>query len=103
MAVDYIAVTRTNRPQLGNQVISAANRLKELAELIDGLSAIAGHQWDVGDYTTLEAQFGLSAGQGANFLTLLTYMQEIFNTNTDVTGANRLARLREFVGRLAGQ
>lgn len=102
MANDYIVVTRTNRPNLGTQIITAANRLKELRELVDGLADVAGHMHDGVTYTTFEQQFGLS-GNGANVITLLGLIHTIFNTNGEVTGANRLAQLDEFVGRLAGQ
>ncbi len=103
MANDYIIVTRTNRPQLGNQAIRAANLLKELRELIDGLNDAGQHMNDGSTYTTLEAQFGLSAGAGANFLSLVDTINTLLNKNTDVTGANRLSQLDEFQSRLAGQ
>lgn len=102
MANDYIIVTRTNRPQLGSQLIAAANRLKELRELVKGLADVAGHQHDGATYTTFEQQFGLS-GNGANVITLLGLIDIILNGSGDVTGANRLSQLNEFVGRLAGQ
>jgi hypothetical protein len=53
------------------------------------------------DYTVFEAQFGVTGG--ANVLSLMGLIQTIFNSNTDVTGANRLSQLDEFVSRLAGQ
>ena len=84
-------------------MISAANRLKELRELVDGLNDVGQHQFNGADYTVFEAQFGLVAGQGANVLTLLGLINTILNTNTDVTGANRVAQLDEFIARLAGQ
>lgn len=103
MANDYIIITRTNRPQLGSQIIAAANRLKELRELVRGLADVAGHMHDGATYTTLEAQFGIPAGSGANFVTLLGLLDNILNTNTTVAGTDRLSQLNEFVGRLAGQ
>ena len=103
MAADYLVITKTNRPALGSQLISAANRLKELRELIDGLNDIGSHQFTGGDYTMFEAQFGIAAGQGANALTLLGLINTIFNTTTDVTGANRISQFDEFISRLAGQ
>jgi hypothetical protein len=102
MANDFIVITRTNRPQLGNQLIRAANLTKELRELIDGLNDVAGHMHDGVTYTTFEQQFGLS-GNGANVITLMGLIQTILNSNADVTGANRLSQLDEFVSRLAGQ
>ena len=106
MAADYIVVTKTNRPQLGTQLIRAANLMRELRDLIDALNDTGGHMWVSGtpdDYSVFEAQFGLTAGTGSNTLSLLGLINTILNTNTDVTGANRLAQLDEFVARLAGQ
>lgn len=103
MAADYIVISKTSRPQLGNQLIAAANRLKELRELVDGLNDIGQHQFDGADYAVFEAQFGISAGQGANVLSLLGLINTILNANGEVTGAARLSQLNEFVGRLAGQ
>ena len=84
-------------------MIAAANRLKELRELVDGLNDAGAHMWTGADFTVLEAQFGLTAATGANFLSLLGLINTILNTNTDVTGANRLSQLDEFQSRLAGQ
>lgn len=103
MAADYLAITKTNRPQLGNQLIAAANRLRELRDLVDALNDAGQHMFNGGDYTMFETQFGVASGQGANALTLLGLMHNILNTNTEVTGANRLSQLDEFVARLAGQ
>jgi len=88
---------------LGSQAIAAANKLKELRELVDGLNDAGAHMWTGSDYTVLEAQFGLAAGTGANFLSLLGLLNTILNANTDVTGANRLSQLDEYQSRLAGQ
>jgi hypothetical protein len=101
MAADYIAVTKTNRPNLGAQLIRAANTLRELRDLIDALNDAGGHMFAGADYTVFEAQFGVTGG--ANVLALIGLVNTILNTNTDVTGANRLSQLDEFVARLAGQ
>lgn len=103
MAADYIAITKTSRPQLGNQLIRAANLTRELRDLIDALNDIGQHQFDGGDFTVFETQFGIPAGQGGNTLTLLGLINTIFNGNGEVTGAQRLAQLDEFVARLSGQ
>jgi len=103
MAADYIVVTKTSRPQLGNQLIRAANITKELRELIDGLNDAGQHMFDGADYSLFEQQFGLSPGDGANVLTLLGLINTTFNTNGEVTGASRLSQLDEFQSRLAGQ
>ncbi len=101
MAADYITVTKVNRPQLGNQLIAAANRLRELRDLVDALNDAGAHMFDGGDYAVFESQFGVTGG--SNVLSLIGLLNNILNTNTDVTGANRLAQLDEFVSRLAGQ
>ena len=103
MAADYIAVSKTNRPQLGANLIRAANLTRELRDLVDALNDIGQHQFAGSDYTVFETQFGLATGTGQNTLTLLGLVNTIFNTSTDVTGANRLAQLDEFAARLAGQ
>lgn len=103
MAADYIVITRTNRPQLGSQLIRAANLTRELRDLIDAINDIGQHQFDGADFSLFEQQFGIPAGQGANTLTLLGLVNTVFNTNGEVAGAARLAQLDEFVSRLAGQ
>lgn len=101
MAADFIVVTKTNRPMQGTQLIRAANLLRELRDLIDALNDAGNHMFNGADYTVFEAQFGVTGG--ANVLSLMGLMQNIFNTSTEVTGANRLSQLDEFVSRLAGQ
>lgn len=103
MAADFITITRTSRPALGSQLISAANKLRELRDLVDALNDAGQHMFDGADYAVFEAQFGVPVGQGANTLTLLGLIDTILNTSGDVVGANRLGQLDEFVGRLAGQ
>lgn len=103
MPNDYVAITRVNRPNPGNQIVRLANLIREVRDLSDALNDMAGRMHDGVTYTTLEANFGLSAGAGANFVTLLQQTNDILNTNVEVTGANRLSRLDEVVSRLAGQ
>jgi hypothetical protein len=103
MANDYLKITQTNRPQPGNQAISLANQLRDVRDKADALNDMAGRMHDGVTFTTVEANFGLPAGTGGNFVTLLQQLQDILNGTTEVTGANRLARLDEFVSRLAGQ
>lgn len=103
MAADYIVISRTSRPQLGNQLISLANHLRDVRDLCDALNDIGQHQFNASDYSLFETQFGLQAGQGANVLTLLGLVNTILNTSGTVTGADRLNQLDEFVSRLAGQ
>lgn len=88
---------------MGNQLIAAANRLKELRELVDGLNDAGQHQFNGADFTLFEQQFGVATGQGANVLTLIGLINTILNSNGDVAGASRLSQLEEFQARLAGQ
>jgi len=104
MANDYMPITKNGRSSLGTAAIAAANQFKDLCDRIAGLTEIASHQWDTGDYTVLEAQFSMqNAGQGDDLLGLLTQMNDILNTSTEVTGANRLLQIKQFIGRIAGQ
>lgn len=104
MAADFISIPKQSRPNLGTQLISAANKCKELRELIDGLSDAKDHMNDGSSYVVMETQFGIATGSGANAATLIGLMQDIFNSNsTEVTAANRFARMEEFQARLAGQ
>ena len=104
MAADYIPIVKTpSRPQLGSQTVSVANKLIELRQLVLALNMISGHCVNASDFSILETQFGLPAGTGANFATLLGNLNTLFNTNTDVVGATRLAQLDEFQSRIAGQ
>ena len=101
MAADYIAVNRAK--QMGNNLVRAAELLRELRDLVDKVQDSGNHCFNGADYSVFETQAGLSTGTGANTLTLLGLVNTILNTNTDVTGANRLAQLDEFVARLANQ
>lgn len=104
MAMDFDIITKANRNQMGSAVIRLANMMREACDLCDALNDAAGHMWTGSTYTTLIAQFSLDASvDPANFLTLLGNLNEILNTNTDVTGANRAARIQEFIARIAGQ
>lgn len=101
MAADYISVNKAKMS--GALLVQAADKMRELRELVDKLNDIVGHSFNGADYTVMEANFGLTTGQGANTATLLGLINTIVNTNTDVTGANRAAQLDEFVARLSGQ
>lgn len=103
MADTYLRITQTSRPQMGNQAIALANNLRDLRDRADALNDSASNMHDGATFTTVELMFGLSAGQGGNFVTLLQQLHDILNTNTTVAGVDRLARLDEFIGRLAGQ
>ena len=101
MAIDYIPVNRTK--QLGNKAVRLAGMIREVQDLVDEMNDVAGHSHDGSDYSTLETNFGLETGAGANFATLLVLLQNIFNTTTTVAGADRLSQLNEFTSRLGGQ
>jgi hypothetical protein len=101
MAADYITVNRAK--QLGNSLVRAADLMRELRELIDKLSDVAGHSFTGSDYSLMETTFGLPTAAGANATTLIGLINTILNTNSDVTGVNRLSQLEEFCARLAGQ
>lgn len=104
MAIDYQAITKTNRPQMGVQVIDLANKLRDLRDKTDALNDAASHMHDGVTFTLVETQFGLTSGQGGNFVTMLQQLQNILNTNDNtITGQQRFDRLDEFVARLAGQ
>lgn len=103
MAADYIAVTKTNRPNLGTQLIRAANTLRELRDLVDSLNDAGQHMNDGVSWAMFETQFGLTPGTGQNTLVLLALINDILNTSGTVAGATRLSQLDEFVARLAGQ
>jgi hypothetical protein len=49
--------------------------------------------WEVGEWSTLESKFGLQAGAGANFLSLLGQVKEALEAPI----------LLEFTSRVAGQ
>lgn len=101
MAADFIVVNRTK--QLGNYLARSADMLREVRDIIDKLNDAVGHCFNAADFSVMESQFGLAAGTGANTATLLGLIQAILNGNSEVTGANRLAQLDEFVARLWGQ
>lgn len=101
MAIDFIQVNTAK--QLGLLAVQTANLIYQVQANLTKLSGAIGHSNDGTTYTTEEAVFGLNSGAGANFATLVGLVNTIFNTNTDVTGANRLSQLNEFCARLAGQ
>lgn len=103
MADDFVQINTVTQKPLGRALISAANQLRALRELVDQLMDAADHSNNGASFATMESIFGLPTGSGANMATLIGNLRDILNTNVDVTGANRLSRLDEFSGRLAGQ
>lgn len=102
-AEDYIVINR--QKQAGNQLVRLAEEIRDLRELSDRLNSIANHQNNGASYTTFINQFGIenSTTTAANLINLMGLLNNILNTNTDVTGANRKAQLDEFVARIAAQ
>ncbi len=101
MAADYIPVNKAK--VLGNRLVNAASKLRELQMEIDQLNDIGQHCFVSSDYTVMEANFGLNAGTGGNTLTLIGLVNTILNTNGTVAGQTRTDQLEEFTARLAGQ
>ncbi len=87
MAADYIVVTKSNRPQLGSQLVALANKWIEIRQLATALKQIKDHQNAAGDFTVMAGQFGLSAGDAASAAGILDNVNTLWNTNTDVLGA----------------
>lgn len=101
MAADYINVDRTK--QLGNTLVMAADRTRELREMIDKLKDATNHSNDGSDYSLMETNFGIATGMGANCATLINILDNVLNGSGDLAGATRLGQIEEFVARLAGQ
>lgn len=93
MAIDYLTIKKNPRPKMGEQAIIAANALIDVRDRIQALEASAQRMVDGGDVATLETNFGLNAGAGANFISLLG------STKTAIEAAI----LQEFTARLANQ
>lgn len=103
MAIDYQQISKTNRPNLGAEAIAFANALRDVRDKCDALNDAAAHMHDGSNFATVETMFGLTGGQGSNWVTLLQQTHDILNTNATVAGADRLSRLDEIVARVAGQ
>lgn len=103
MAADRLAFPIANRKQLQNQIIACGNALLDLMNRSQAINDIIAHDINGGDFSALDTELGIS-GAGANFATLHGNLNDILNVNTvEVTAANRIARLKEYVGRIAGQ
>jgi hypothetical protein len=70
MAVDFISVN-VNAP-LGRNLKDFVTGLRQVLDGGEAVMGVMNHNWDVGDYASLEALFGLPDGTGANVLTLMT-------------------------------
>lgn len=98
---DYVKVDRSK--QLGNNLVNLSEQIASVRQLTNLLYSISQHQFSGSDYTTLESNFGLTAGNGAIVAGVLSTLNDIFNTGNAVTDATRLASLDGFVNRLAKQ
>jgi hypothetical protein len=101
MAADFIALDRSKR--MADNIVRLAELVREVRELADKVGDNKDHMVDGVNFTVLESRTGASATYSGNLATLLGYIQEIFNSSANVSGADRLARLDEFVARVAGQ
>jgi hypothetical protein len=101
MAIDFITVN-TAKP-LGARAVQAANQLRAYRELIALLVGDVNHMNNGSDYTTVESQFGLQSGTGANFTTLLNIQNDIINGTAGAGGSTQQGQILEFCNRLAGQ
>lgn len=101
MAADFLVINTAK--SLGAKAVLAANILRQYRELIAMLVADANHMNDGSDFSLVESQFGLAAGKGANFVTLLNIQDAIVNGTTGAGQATQQGQILEFVARLAGQ
>lgn len=69
MADDFVPISRS-APK-GSELLQTVEGLRSVLDRLRKIRTQAEHMWDTGVHTTLEAQFGLPAGAGPNFLNLL--------------------------------
>lgn len=101
MTNDFVSIDKTK--QFGLTTVWLADVFIEIRKAIDKLHTSAGHQTDGTTFTTMESKFGLSSGDGTEVLDMLTDLKSIFNSSDTISGADRLAKIDNFVGRVAGQ
>lgn len=101
MAADFIDVNRTKQP--GNMMVRCADLLCELSDTVAKMKNIKDHCNAAGDFSKMEAVFGLNVGAGANAAALIDNLNTLLNSATDVLGATRAAQLLEYKSRLSGQ
>jgi hypothetical protein len=70
MAVDYIKVTIANNSR-ATKAIRLINMIREVQDTMKQVKAYVDHSSADPDFSGLEAAFGLAAGQGGAFNTLL--------------------------------
>lgn len=101
MAADFIPVN-TAKP-FGALAVQTGNLIYQLKSSVTRMVAAANHQNNGADYSMVEQQFGLQAGAGANFVTLLNIMDAIFNGATGAGGATQQGQINEYCARISGQ
>jgi len=101
MAQDYIVVNRSKQP--GNQLVRLASILTEARAIAENIVNIGGHTIAGADHTQMESVFGLVAGDGCDVVGMVVDINNMLNKNTTVAGADRLAQIEEFTGRLGLQ
>lgn len=101
MAADFFLINRAK--PAGAMSIGLAQSIKQIQDTVKSLIAVADHQINGSDFSYMESQFGLSAGQGEAFRTQLGLLDVIFNSTQDLTGAQRKAWLDEYFARVANQ
>jgi len=85
MAANDVVLVTTSGKTLGLQVVSAANQLRSVKTSVNDLANIFAHLSDGVTFSTLEAQLGLSAGQGTVIYALVNTLQSQINGSTAVT------------------
>src|SRR5262245_40234456 len=101
MPVDFIGVN-TQKP-FGAKLVRLANNLLEVRELTDALADARGHMTTGTDFAKFAEYFGIDPTQASQASQLLDWIDDILNTNTEITGADRRDRLNQFCSRIAGQ
>lgn len=69
MADDFLAINRGS--QKGAELVRMVDAFRSSWDALAKVRSQAEHMWEGSDYATLEAEYGLPAGSGANVLTLL--------------------------------
>jgi len=78
--------------RLGAQLRSAIDQLQAAKQALAKLKAIMDTQVSGGDYSMVEAQFGLQTGQGQTCYNLVA------GTNTDLAGSVNVTELLSWCG-----
>jgi hypothetical protein len=90
VATTFIPINTGQR--LGQQLRNAVDQLQAAKQALAKLKAIMDTQVNGGDYSMVEAQFGLQAGQGQTLYNLVA------GGNTDLGGSVNLTELLSWCG-----